>query len=269
MPFDATTGVAVSGFPEVKGSVYAVVPDGAGGWYIGGSFTSVGGFPRMDVAHILSNNTISPWNPNANGAVRAMVLSAGTVYVGGEFTTIASQARSYIAALDGAAGSAVAWNPNANAPVLTLAVSGTTIYAGGSFTSIGGQTRNHAAGLDVSNGLATNFDPNADYDVRTMIVSGSLVYAGGAFTNIGGQIRGSIAALDGSSGLATPWNPNPSYVYGTYVNALAMSGNVVYVSGQFSNIGDRPAKGLAALDASSGLATAGIPAHSPAMAAPS
>ena len=36
--------------PDVSGAVYAVAPDGSGGWYIGGSFTSVGGLTRNRIA---------------------------------------------------------------------------------------------------------------------------------------------------------------------------------------------------------------------------
>ena len=55
--------------------MYAVVPDGAGGWYIGGDFAYVGGLPRNCLAHIASNFTVAAWNPNANAVVRALAVS--------------------------------------------------------------------------------------------------------------------------------------------------------------------------------------------------
>ena len=55
VPLDATTGTAVSGFPMVVGQVNAVAADGAGGWYIGGLFTTVGGVARSNLAHILAD----------------------------------------------------------------------------------------------------------------------------------------------------------------------------------------------------------------------
>src|SRR5215471_5177660 len=42
------------------GAVDAVVSDGSGGWFIGGSFTSVLGSPRTNLAHVLANHTLSP-----------------------------------------------------------------------------------------------------------------------------------------------------------------------------------------------------------------
>src|SRR5580765_2478305 len=50
VPVDAATGVAIPGFPKIAGAVFAVVSDGAGGWFIGGSFTAVGGIARSNLA---------------------------------------------------------------------------------------------------------------------------------------------------------------------------------------------------------------------------
>src|SRR5712671_5660373 len=55
-PIDASSGLAVSGFPVVAGQLTAVVPDGTGGWFIGGLFTSVGGVARSNLAHVLADN---------------------------------------------------------------------------------------------------------------------------------------------------------------------------------------------------------------------
>ena len=113
-----------------------------------------------------------------------------------------------------------------------------------------------------------------------LAVSGSTVYAGGYFTSIGGQNRSEIAALDATSGLATGWDPNAGGTSYHEVHTLAVSGSTVYVGGEFSTVGGQARDNLAALDASSGLATAwdpgvGDPAHatrstrSPSRARPS
>jgi outer membrane protein assembly factor BamB len=75
--------------PPVKaqvsgGSVQAAIPDGAGGWYIGGTFTSVGGVGRPGLAHMLPSWTLdTAFVPPALGQVRALALDAGRLYVGG------------------------------------------------------------------------------------------------------------------------------------------------------------------------------------------
>ena len=258
VPLDAATGMPVGGFPRVTnntvvaGLVSAAVPDGSGGWYIGGTFTEVGGVPRNNIAHILADNTVSPWNPDANGRVAALGVSGGTVYVGGDFTMIGGQPRNCIAALDAGAGHATGWNPNANTSVRDLVVSGSTVYAGGDFTVIGGQSRSKIAALDAGTGLATGWNPSANGDIYALAVGGSTVYAGGFFTSIGGQPRSFIAALDaGGSGQADPaWDPNAD----ASVRVVTVSGSRVYVGGQFANIGGQARNRIAALDAVTGLA---------------
>ena len=212
----AASGARDVRFPRVDGEVWATVADGTGGFYIGGSFAKVGSMTRNNIAHILVNGDVDP-----------------------------------------------AFDPNANSDVWALAVSGSTVYVGGYFTSIGGQTRNRIAALDATSGAAMAWDPNAslpagsgDASVAALVVSGSRIYVGGKFTSIGGQARNSIAALDATSGAATAWNPNATW-YGdpARVLALAVSGSTVYAGGYFYRIGGQPRDMVAALDASSGLAT--------------
>jgi uncharacterized repeat protein (TIGR01451 family) len=91
-------------------------------------------------------------------------------------------------------------------------------------------------------------------------VSGTNVYVGGLFSNIGGANRNNIAALDAATGRATAWNPDASINVGiSSVNALAVSGTTVYVGGLFSSIGGANRNNIAALDATTGGATAWNP----------
>src|SRR5438477_4441633 len=83
VPINTSTGAAVTPFPKVTGLVFAVVPDGAGGWYVGGSFTQIGGMPRSNIARILASGAVSGWNPGADGDVRALGLYGSTLYAGG------------------------------------------------------------------------------------------------------------------------------------------------------------------------------------------
>ena len=251
VPLDSASGVPRSGFPRIAGQVYAVAPDGTGGWYIGGSFTSVGGVPRSNLARVLADGTLSAWNPAANNVVRALLVGGGVVIVGGDFTAIGGQSRSEIAAVDTVDGAATGWSPNANGSVYALAAGGGVVYAGGQFTSVGGGPRNRIAALDAASGEATAWNPGADATVRALAVGGQTVYAGGLFSSIGGQSRGRIAALDAGTGLATTWNPNAN----GSVYALALSGETVYAAGLFGSIGGQSRERIAALDAGTGLAT--------------
>ncbi len=255
VPIDVASGGLPSSFPRITGIVYAAVPDGAGGWYVGGWFTAVGGIPRSNVAHVASDMSVSTWNPNADALINCLAVSGTTVYAGGIFTTIGGQARNYIAALDAATGEATAWNPSADGEVRSLAVSSSTVYACGAFTSIGDSTRNYIAALDATSGAATAWNPNANSYLYVIAVRNSTIYAGGNFTIIGDSTRNHIAALDATTGAATAWNPNAnSNVWG-----IAVSDNIVYACGPFTSIGDSTRNTIAALDTGTGAATAWNP----------
>ncbi len=256
-----TTGSVDPLFPSVNGDVFAVIPDGFGGWYVGGEFFAVGGVFRNDVAHITSDGTTDIyWQPEVseNTSVFALALSpdGSTVYLGGNFTTIYGTARVGIAAVDATTAALTPWNPNAgggniDTRVKALAVNGNTVYAGGDFYTIGGQARNFIAALDATTGLATAWNPNADNLVSALEISadGQVVYAGGTFTNIGGQARSRFARLWAATGLAL--GP-PTADANAEVRTMALSGDgtVLYVGGVFTNIGGQARNRIAAIAAS-------------------
>jgi len=257
----AGEGEATTWNPNASNTVNALAVSGTSIVYVGGSFTTIGSTPetRNRIAAINTNATATvaatdtTWNPNASGEVTTLAVSGtSTVYVGGAFTTIGTnnQTRHRIAAIKtNATATAVAeattWNPNADATVKALAISGSTVYAGGTFASIGATVRNRLAALNGSN-VPTSWNPNPSAEVKTLAVSGEIVYAGGTFTTIGtnNAARARIAAINTNAtaeatATATTWNPNASTA-ASAVNALAVSGEIVYVGGSFTTIGSTP-----------------------------
>ena len=254
-PLDATTGLLPASFPKVVGEVYAVAPDGSGGWYIGGDFTSVGKQPRTNIAQVAGDMTVTAWTPQANGVVRALAVNGSNVIVGGDFDLIGGMTRVSIAALDATTGGATSWDPHADNTVSCLALSGSTVYVGGAFGTIGGSSRSCLAALDLTSGVATAWNPNPNDNVWAIAVGASVVYVGGGFTTMGGQPRNYIAALDGSSGGVASWNPNAN----NWVYSLAVNGSTVYAGGLFTNIGGQARNGIAALSVLTGAATSWNP----------
>ncbi len=89
VPIDTTSAAPWASFPKINGRVNACVSDGSGGFYVGGSFTGVGGVARNNIAHILPNGTVdSTWDPNCNSVVNALAVSGSTIYVGGWFNYV-------------------------------------------------------------------------------------------------------------------------------------------------------------------------------------
>ncbi len=280
---DATTGLVDRNFPKVVGAgpnpaVYSVVPDGSGGWYIGGSFTEVGGLARNNLAHIDSSGAVTAWNPDANGTVYALALSDGTLYAGGDFTFIGAVARDSLAAI-GTNGALGTWNPGASGAssgnVLTLAVDAGVVYIGGGFTGVCTATSTCWSGTPVArgglaavgtNGTLRTWNPNANvggsssYAVYALAVSGPTVYVGGTFTTLGSNARGGLAAVD-TDGTLLSWYPGAvsSFSGSAGVYTLAVSGTAVYVGGNFTSIGGTLRAYAAAIDATNATITAWNP----------
>ena len=246
--------------PNANSEVYSLAVSGAT-VYAGGNFDTIGGLSRSCIAalDVTTGNPLA-WNPNAGGNVNSIIVSGTTVYAGGTFDNIGGQSRTGLAALDATTGNVLPWDPNAGNYIQALAISGTTIYAGGQFGSFGGQSRRYIAAVDAISGNVLPWDPNANSIVWTLVVSGATVYAGGYFDSIGGQSRKYIAALDATTGNALAWNPNATGGYlDNNVYSLAVSGATVYVGGTFKTIGGQSRNNIAALDATTGYATAWNP----------
>jgi hypothetical protein len=283
VPLDISTASPMTGFPRVEGSypftpfVYAAVSDGKGGWFIGGTFITVGGQGRQKLAHIASDMSVTSWNPGCNGTVYSLALDGSTLYVGGVFTSLGGQARNRVGAVDALTGSTTTWDPNVTCVSTTpevdaLAVGGTSVYLGGLFCSVGGLNRPGIAAVSKATGLPTGWNPGGSGSgsgprFRAIAVAGPVVYVGGDFYSTGGMTRYGIAALDAATGLATSWNPGAGF--GSTPNgsfrAIVPSGATVYVGGRFSSIGGQSRSNLAALDAATGLATAWNPVIAPSL----
>jgi hypothetical protein len=249
---DATTAQLRKGFPAVNGTVLSAASDGQGGWFMAGSFSSVGGIQRSNLAHVLADNHVDPaWNPQANGSNTVILVSGNIVYVGGAFTRLGSLTRNRIAALDAVTGQPTSWNPNANQIVSAMALVDNLLYVGGNFTTIGGSNRSRLAALTPATGFATSWNPGASALVNDIEIVGTNVYVCGAFITVGGSPRNRIAALSTLSDTALDWNPNANGA----VLALAAMGNTVYAAGLFNSIGSFGRNRIAALDTTTGVAT--------------
>ena len=265
VPLSWTGGAPSWRFARVAGTVQAVIPDGEGGWYIGGRFTAVEGVSRGNLAHVRADGSVAAWAPEVGGAVpyplaaevRALATHGGVLYVGGVFTTVNGRLRNNVAAVDAKTGTVLGWDPGADLDVSCLVARGRTVYAGGGFTAIGGRPRRFLAALDAGTGAAVAWDPGPAGPVKSLLADRDLLYAGGEFTSIGGKVRKYVAALDARTGAVTDWDaklgPDPWYrPHGDrrvpFVAALALRGRTLYVGGSFDSAGGRPRGSLAALD---------------------
>jgi trimeric autotransporter adhesin len=200
--------------------------------YVGGQFSAVrapgagsGGKARSNVAAFnATTGALLPWNPGANGAVRAISVTSTRVYLGGSFTSVAGHARSHLAALT-KTGKVAAWNPGANAAVFALRLGPNgKLFVGGDFGRIHGVARHRIASVGRSAaapvtgwapviGQIKGFacPPRCAPRVFTIAFSsnGQRVYFGGHFGTVDGESRNEIAAVPINAGRTVlPFNPN-------------------------------------------------------------
>ena len=260
---DTQTGALRSNSPRVAGSVYACIPDGRGGWFIGGDFRGVGGLPRANLAHVFASGRVDAWAPNPDGWVLALARSGSTLYVGGAFSTIGGQQRDFAAAVDIATGTVSAWNPHIQYGwVLAILVQQDKVYLGGSFLYVGGQLRQNIASVRASDAQVTDWNPTPDPTgtVRALAVLGDTIFAGGEFHEMFGATRLGIAAFDAKSGQLLNWDahlghlPELRFIRGTIVFTILINEGHLYIGGTFNRVGSAVRPALAELDPRTGEA---------------
>lgn len=289
---DLATGSRLASLPVPNGEVHAMVSDGAGGWFIGGTFTAVGSVPRSYLAHLLADGTVDPgWNPEPSLTVRALALTNGTLYVGGEFGGMGTGLRSRLAAVDAATGQVLGWNPGANGTVHGLTVNGDVVYAVGEFTAVAGSTRLRAAAISRTSGSVTGWLADASASVFCVAVRDGTVWIGGSFSTVNGTARSKVAGISELGGLSSvqpeafgnvsslavsddivfvawsgpmratristgqPLSWNLTVTSSSVVHSFAINGTTLYVAGTFTTFAGQNRSGLAAVDLNSGMLT--------------
>ncbi|MBL9134515.1 MAG: hypothetical protein JNK85_01540 [Verrucomicrobiales bacterium] len=243
-------------FPFIDGTVYAIEPDGRGGWFVGGEFQRVDGLAATNLIHVTSDQRWDrAWNIAMVGtAVYALAVDAeqDRLYVGGQFQRVRGEAHRSLAVVTAAGGELVPWTTAVNGSVYALRLTSNALLVAGQFSTLGGESRDNGGMVDATTGEVGTWNPAADRAILCLQTAEGYAYVGGTFTTIGGKPRNRLAALSLETGLASNWNPNPN----GQVRSLAVEGDLIFVGGDFTSIGAKSRRGFAAVNRSSGAATA-------------
>ncbi|MBE0661408.1 MAG: hypothetical protein IH597_02985, partial [Bacteroidales bacterium] len=227
-------GKVIPEFNSLAADVNAIIPDGSGGWYVGGSFSNIQG--KNQLLHILPDNTINPvFSPAPNSTVQSLYLHGSTLYVGGWFTQIGGQPRTYLAALNATSGAATSWNPVLNSAVYSIQRNADIVSAGGTFTLVNGRSHNYFAMLDANTAeLVSIMAVNST--VHAIEQDADNIYLGGSFSGAQGLLSRYGALLGTGSDL--PENNFP--ILNSTVHASIPDGaGGWYVGGSFSGVGGK------------------------------
>jgi trimeric autotransporter adhesin len=232
--------------PVLDGPVNAIAVDSQGRTYLGGQFSTSG--PRLGSGLLFTTSSDTPAAgfPDVNGEVLAAVPDgAGGEFIGGDFTFVGGVSRNRLAHIRADHSVDPDWNPSAKSTVRALALSGGSLFVGGDFAgtnAVGTTTRFRLAKVSATGTGAVDPDwaPSASGRVLALAVSGASVFIGGFFSNVNGDSPPLLAKVSGTGTGATDatW---AATVTGSNVNALAVSGNDLFVGGSFANIGAAPA----------------------------
>ncbi len=271
-----SSGAASTTFPNTTQAVWASVSDGAGGFYVGGAFTTIGGVSQARLAHILASGVVdTSFAPVIGNTVLALALSSdgSVLYVGGQFTTVNGNTHNRLVALNTSDGSLVPGfvDPNPDKTTvrsLALSADDSTLYVGGNYATIVGQARNGLAAISTADGsLISGFNPTitqVPFGGGTLGAILSLrlspdeatLYFGGELTAVGGQARPGLAAVQTSDGsLVASFNPTLTTLSGSpTISSLSLTadGTRLYIGGAFVTVSGQSVKGLAAVSTSNG-----------------
>lgn len=228
--------------PNVNGSVFASAPLPDGSMLIGGSFTTVGGVARTNLARLLPDGSLDiSFNPSTDSNVNSIAVQAdGKIVIGGQFTMVNGIAQSRCArlladsTLDNtftAAADGIVWG-------VKILPDGSILLVG-AFTTVNGTPRGRIARLSaidggVDSGFASGIGADSSIFSAAVQMNGRIII-GGSFTNFDGTAANRIARLTSTGTLDATFNagtgPN------TTVNATALQPDgKVLIGGSFISV---------------------------------
>ncbi len=210
-PYLVGTNVAVNQLVQCNSTMYAV-----------GTFAQVGAKTQTTVTRhnvfsfSATTGQITSWNPNANGAVNAISLSAdcSTAYLGGSFSTMNGVAVQNLAKVNTTTGAVdTTFKPTPNGAVLALQQATGRLFVGGQFSSIAGISRAAMATVTLANGAIDNYSsiavvgalPNSARKIWSFRLNNAhtKLLVNGSFLTVAGQTRRQLFVVDLGSSSAT------------------------------------------------------------------
>lgn len=213
---------------------WAISPSGL--VYVAGLFINANANVNADFIASWDGTTWGNLSTGANNTVQTIAVGPdGSLYAGGDFTSIGGVAAVRIAKWNGTAWSIMGTGVGPNGLVRSIAVArDNTVYIGGTFTTVDGVATTQVAKW---NGTAWSsigaFDALDTIESLTILPDGRL-YAMGSFNNIGAVLANNIAVWNG-----VVWSPLGSGVSSALIAGTLKQDAVggIYAVSNFTSAG--------------------------------
>lgn len=180
--------------------------------------------------------------------ITSLALLDDTIYIEGDFSTVNSQPRKRVAAVDAVSGALRSWQPALEAVTsdTKLRILGTADHTVAMHVARPG-SRETVTALDSTSGVPI-WQQQLPGATRALAAGSTTLAVGGVQNMVDQGSTGGLVAFERSADQPSAWYPRPD---GT-VTRLAASDTTLYVAGGFSQIAGQPRAGLAAFDRASG-----------------
>lgn len=248
---------------------------------IGGSFTQVGGETHVGLARInLTTGTVDPnFNFNIDSTIFDFqvnsLVTAGVLYIGGQFSTLNGLPRQNLAAINVSANEVFPfWTPSANNMVKAMARDDNNyIYIGGMFTEVNGEPQKGFAALS---GVSGDVIPNSNVlqnsagnlvMVESIVITPTGPILGGSFETVRDSVRRNLVKLNASDLSVSAWNPglvgnSPTNTFSQRILSMSINNNsfpyfspALYIAGFFTDVNGINRNGIAEIDLTDGTLT--------------
>lgn len=236
-----------------------------------------GSVAKLDAATGALDSSFGDGASFYGGGPTAILASGNTLYLAGTMVTYGGIAAQNVVKFDpmtGVADGKFLSAGGAERAVTKIISSGSSLYVAGGFSTFGGVHAPVLAKVDPVTGMADsqfskgagfegelNQDPGLQGSVRTMALSGNSLFVGGVFQYYRGLPLVALAKIDALTGdVDTTFNQASGFAgtpgSGAYntasIQALALSGSSLYVSGTYTSYRGTPTFILSKLDSTSG-----------------
>lgn len=181
--------------------------------YLVGDFTQVrlsgsNAISRNNIAMIdLNTQSLLPWDPTFNGAIRDIEAYNDYLFLVGDFTTVSGENHQYFLVVDKNTNTILEPPVAVNAPVYTVERYNKTLFVGGNFTSFAGAERSYLASFNLENSTLNSWSPILNGPVRSVVIHDDILYVAGEFTQVEALARNYLVAFYLPSGIQSSWSP--------------------------------------------------------------